>query len=132
MNRTANNWADALYDLTANKSDKDIVAMAKRFVALLASRGLLKLGDKIAGAFEARCREEDGTVTIRLTSASEPSKAALTELKSKLAQALDAPVEIESASDPSLIGGAVIRYGDVLLDASIKRKLVRIKEQLTS
>ena len=53
----------------------------------------------------------------------------------KLRQALDARlkarVRMKNAVDPSLLGGAVIRAGDLVIDGSIKGRLERLRTELT-
>ena len=40
------------------------------------------------------------------------------------------PLEIDWTADATLVAGAVIRYADILVDASVKGKLARLKQQL--
>jgi len=52
----------------------------------------------------------------------------------KLSQALgrltSQPVELQIMSDPGTLGGAVIEIGDVLVDASLRRRLEQVQEHL--
>ena len=54
----------------------------------------------------------------------------------KLAQALskklDRNVQIETTLDTSLIGGLVVRTGDLVIDASVRGKLTKLAESLGS
>jgi F-type H+-transporting ATPase subunit delta len=39
-------------------------------------------------------------------------------------------VEIQTKVDPTIVGGFVLKYGDMLLDNSVERKLQLIKKQI--
>ena len=58
------------------------------------------------------------------------------EQQQKLAEALsrklDRNVQIEAAVDKSLIGGLVVRTGDLVIDASVRGKLTKLAESLGS
>ncbi len=55
---------------------------------------------------------------------------------SKLAAALDAAPEARGApalqTDPQLIGGAVLRSGDLVIDGSVRARLERIAYELVA
>ena len=42
----------------------------------------------------------------------------------------DQPVELQITEDPSLLGGAVVQIGDLLVDASLEHRLVQLEEHL--
>jgi F-type H+-transporting ATPase subunit delta len=52
----------------------------------------------------------------------------------RLAQALQRltrqPVELQVTEDPSLLGGAVVQVGDLLVDASAEHRLQQLEEHL--
>ena len=56
----------------------------------------------------------------------------LAGIKAALKKRFGREVEIETAVDASLIGGAVIDAGDVVIDGSLKGKLGRLQSALAS
>ena len=55
-----------------------------------------------------------------------------TRIKAALKKRFGREVEIETAVDASLIGGAVIDAGDVVIDGSLKGKLGRLQAALAN
>ena len=74
--------------------------------------------------------EAEQIVKARVTAASELPAAELESIRAALKRRFGREVEIETAIDPSLIGGAVIDAGDVVIDGSLKGKLERLQGAL--
>lgn len=102
----------------------------QRFLALLADNRRLALLPEIAGLFEDLRAEADRVVKAKVTSASDLPAAELDAIKAALVKRFGRQVEIETAVDASLIGGAVIDAGDVVIDGSLKGKLARLQTAL--
>ena len=49
--------------------------------------------------------------------------AALTRMKGR-------PVRIQVVVDPSIMGGVIVRIGDEIIDGSVRRQLVRARNEL--
>ncbi|QOW19240.1 F0F1 ATP synthase subunit delta [Lysobacter ciconiae] len=101
-----------------------------RFIELLASNRRLPLLAEIAGMFEQLRAEAEHVVKARVTSASEMPAAELESIRVGLKRRFGREVELETAIDESLIGGAVIDAGDVVIDGSLKSKLSRMQSAL--
>ncbi|UHQ23953.1 F0F1 ATP synthase subunit delta [Lysobacter sp. 5GHs7-4] len=101
-----------------------------RFLGLLADNRRLPLLPEIAGLFEELRAEAERIVKARVTAASEMPAAELESIKAALKKRFGREVELETAVDPSLIGGAVIDAGDVVIDGSLKGKLARLQTAL--
>jgi F-type H+-transporting ATPase subunit delta len=67
-----------------------------------------------------------------VTSATALPAGELDTIKAALRKRFGREVEVESAVDASLIGGAVIDAGDVVIDGSLKGKLERLQAALAS
>ncbi len=103
---------------------------AQNLVRLLSERRRLDLVPAIAAEYRRLVNRHNGIVTAIVTSAAplEPDEtAALTE---RLRQMTGATVELDVRIDPDLIGGLTVRVGDRLLDASVRGRLERLREQL--
>lgn len=101
-----------------------------RFLSMLAGNRRLALLPEIAGLFEELRAEAERVVKARVTSASELPAGELDSLKAALRKRFGREVEVETSVDPSLIGGAVIDAGDVVIDGSLKGKLERLQTAL--
>ena len=101
-----------------------------RFLSMLAANRRLALLPEIVGLFEELRAEAERVVKARVTSASELPAGELDSLKAALRKRFGREVEVETAVDPSLIGGAVIDAGDVVIDGSLKGKLERLQTAL--
>ena len=101
-----------------------------RFLSMLAANRRLALLPDIAGLYEALRAEAERVVKARVTSASELPAGELDSLKAALRKRFGREVEVETAVDASLIGGAVIDAGDVVIDGSLKGKLERLQSAL--
>ncbi|HTK60493.1 MAG TPA: ATP synthase F1 subunit delta [Candidatus Baltobacteraceae bacterium] len=131
MPRIAENYGQALYQATAGLDEKEVKKALERFVEILASRNELELAPKVIEAFQAEARREEGVHEVRFTAAEELTEDRKKQLTASFAKTLDAPVEMTWKTDPSLIAGAVVQYDDILLDASVKGSLDRLKKSLT-
>ena len=103
-----------------------------RFLALLADNRRLPLLPEIAGLYEDLRNEAERVVKARVTSATALPAAELETIRSALKKRFGREVEVESAVDETLIGGAVIDAGDVVIDGSLKGKLGRLQSALAS
>ena len=102
-----------------------------RFLGLLADgRRLLQLPE-IAGLYEELRAEAERVVKAKVTSAAALPAGEIDVIKAALEKRFGRQVEIATAVDESLIGGAVIDAGDVVIDGSLKGKLARLQTALT-
>ena len=67
-----------------------------------------------------------------MTSAQPMDAAELAKLRDSLRRRFGQDVEISTAVDAALIGGAVIDTGDVVIDGSIRTKLARLGAALAN
>ena len=110
---------DILIDICADKlSDTQ-----KNFVKTLAENGRLVLMPEIAVLFEELKAEAEGTVEATATSAYPLSDAQVKSMTEALKKKLGCEVSLTTQIDASLIGGVVIRAGDLVIDGSTKAKI---------
>ena len=107
-------------------------ATFSRFVRLLADNRRLDLLPEIAGLFEQLRAEAERVVKARVRSATSLGDADLAAIRDGLRRRFGREVELETELDPSLIGGAVIDAGDVVIDGSIRGKLERLQSALAA
>jgi F-type H+-transporting ATPase subunit delta len=105
-------------------------AEGRNFLKLLFANGRLAVLPEIAEHFDALKAEVENTIDVTVTSATildESQKQAIAEaLKKRLGR----NVRLESELDETLIGGAVIRAGDVVIDGSLRSRLQSLSNAL--
>ena len=124
--------ADAVALLSPVDGGQGAGASFARFLALLADNRRLALLPEIAGLYEQLRNEAERVVKATVTSATALPASELDGIKAALKRRFGREVEVETAIDPALIGGAVIDAGDVVIDGSLKGKLERLQSALVN
>jgi F-type H+-transporting ATPase subunit delta len=76
--------------------------------------------------------EHLGRLNVRVTLAHEPDERAEEDITAELSRILGRKVVSHIEIDPGIVGGIVVRYGDRILDASLRRRLLNLRERLLS
>ena len=87
---------------------------------------------EIAAQFDALKAEAENTVKATLTSAVAVDAAIADKVAQALQKKLGRTVELKLEVDPALIGGAIIRAEDMVIDGSVRTRLQRLAESLIS
>ncbi|MEM6999808.1 MAG: F0F1 ATP synthase subunit delta [Pseudomonadota bacterium] len=103
----------------------------KKFLQALADNDRLDLIEEITGQYEALRAEEQKSLDVEVISAYPLDDAQTQALKSALNAKFEKEISIESRVDQGLIGGAIIRAGDMVIDGSVKGRLQKLGEALT-
>ena len=82
--------------------------------------------------YEELRAETERTVEGEVETAFELSTEQLNNLAAALSKRLDRTVNLQQVVNPALIGGVVIRAGDVVVDGSVRGKLSQLAESLNS
>ncbi|MBB2494273.1 F0F1 ATP synthase subunit delta [Aquipseudomonas ullengensis] len=125
---TSTEKATTFIDVCGDKFD----AQARNFISVVAENGRLDLLPEIAAEFDLYKAEQEKLVDVEVTSAF----ALSTEQQDKLAKVLSArlsrEVRLHATEDATLIGGVVIRAGDLVIDGSVRGKIAKLAEALKS
>ena len=104
----------------------------RNLLRLLVENDRLSVLPDIASRFDALKSAAENTVKVTLISAS----AADDDVADKIAKALEAKlgrsVDLEQEVDDELIGGALIRAEDMVIDGSVRTRLQKLAESLVS
>ena len=103
----------------------------KRFLQVLADNDRLDLLPSVSEQFEELRAEEESVLEVEVVAAYPVSDTQAEKLKSALGARYQKEVTLESRVDESLIGGAIIRAGDTVVDGSVRGKLDKLSETLT-
>lgn len=108
----------------------EVTEPVRRFVHVLASNKRLALLGEISEQFESLKAEAEKTLDIEVTSAVTMTNDEIERLSAALKQRFEREIEVSTAVDESLIGGAVVRAGDTVVDGSVRGKLEKLAESL--
>lgn len=106
--------------------------VAENFVRLLVENGKLGLMPEIFRVFGQLKSEAGGAVDARLISAYPVNAKFEQDIAAAMQKRLSREVNFTTEQDKSLLGGVVIRVGDMVIDASVKGKLESLAAELRS
>jgi F-type H+-transporting ATPase subunit delta len=101
-----------------------LTAVVKRGRQLL----LGEMATQMAGLLDVKFNRVRAGITL----AREPDEALRAAVTQALSKALGKDVVAGFAVEPEILGGAIIRVGDRLLDGSVRRKLLQLRRVLLS
>ena len=107
-------------------------AQAQNLVRLLAENNRIVLLPALATEFEALKAEAEKRVEVEITTATGVDAAQKQALSSAIGKRLSREVEVSWSIDASLIAGAVIRAGDLVIDGSVVDELTQLRHALTA
>lgn len=103
----------------------------RRFVQVLASNHRLGLAPQILTLFAELKAQREQVVDVELVSAFELPEEVSHRIANALGARLQRDVRVSSSTDQSLIGGVLIRAGDLVIDGSVRGRLNKLAEALT-
>ena len=120
--------ADFVLDIAGDTADEH----GRNFVRLLAQNQRLALLPQIAAQYALLRAEVENTVDVEIVSAIAFTPADTEKFARALTRRLNRVVRLHPSVDPGLIGGAVVRAGDFVLDGSLKGKLERLGQSMAN
>lgn len=106
-------------------------ANGANFIRLLAHNGRVAWLPEIAAEYELLRAEAENIVDVQLTSAVELDEAQRDSFASSLRKRLGRDVRLHCDTDATLLGGAIIRAGDLVIDGSLFGRLERLAGAVT-
>ena len=119
-------------ELFAECFEEPLPEALRNFLLILAENKRLALLPEVATLFSLYRADLERTVKLAVNTAFELSADEQQKLIKALSEKLERKVELETAVDQSLIGGVVVRTGDLVIDASVRGKLARMAKALGS
>lgn len=104
---------------------------AGNMVRLMAENARLAVLPEVLAVYEQLKSEDEGTIDAQLISAFEVSDAQKNAIQASLEKRFGQDVSLDVSIDESLIGGAIIKAGDLVIDGSINARLDRLGSQMT-
>jgi F-type H+-transporting ATPase subunit delta len=126
-------WSQAdlvsiITDVAGNKLNPGM----QNFVRVLAENHRLLLLPEITAHYEELRSQVENTVDVEVISAIALNAAQQDKLATALSTRLKRKVRMQNSVDASLLGGAVLRAGDLVIDGSLKGRLQRLATELGS
>jgi F-type H+-transporting ATPase subunit delta len=102
------------------------------FLSILAANKRLSLLPEISALFEQYKANLEKTVDVEVVSAFDLADQARDKLALVLGKKLERQVNVRTSTDSSLLGGVLIRAGDLVIDGSVRGKLNKLAEAMNS
>ena len=125
---TASDRSNLVEKIAGDQLDTESANM----VRLLAENNRLPLMGEIGELYEALRADEEGILEAKVVSAMALDDNYRAKLADALQRKFNKKINIVESVDASLIGGAIIRAGDVVIDGSIKGRLAQLNSNLSA
>ncbi|MSQ92076.1 MAG: F0F1 ATP synthase subunit delta [Gammaproteobacteria bacterium] len=107
-------------------------AEGRNFLRAVAQNRRLALLPVIASQFETLRAEVENVIDVEIVAAREIAAPQQKRLAEALKCRFGREVRLHTRIDESLIGGAIVRAGDLVIDGSLKDRLARLASALTN
>ncbi|QFU77671.1 F0F1 ATP synthase subunit delta [Halioglobus maricola] len=107
-------------------------AEVKNFVSILSDNKRLSLLPEISAQFELFKANLEKSVDVEVVSAFDLDDATAGKLADVLGKKLEREVKVSTSTDAELLGGVLIRAGDLVIDGSVRGRLNKLAEAMNS
>lgn len=121
---------EQLVGLIADIAGSSLDDRGRNFLDTLAQNRRLGLLPEIAAIYEVLRAEVENIADVQVTSAVALDDAQRARLTTALKKRLKREVRLHCEVDASLIGGAIVRSGDLVIDGSLKARLERLANDI--
>jgi len=111
--------------------DKKLNGKAENLVKMLAENDRLSLLPEMSVIYETLKDEAEGSVEALVTTAKKLTQAEEKSIAAALKKRLGRDVKLKVSVDKTLLGGAIIRAGDLVMDGSLKGRLNKMTNVMT-
>ncbi len=101
------------------------------FLKLLAERHRMPVLFRIRRVFDSLWAEENKLLPVSVTSAVELDDGLVQDIGKRIEEQTGKRVDLSSTVDPDVLGGLVVRVGNMVLDASVRNRLEQLRKQVT-
>jgi len=100
------------------------------FLELLAERHRMPALFRIRRIFDASWAEENKLLPVTVTSATELDAGLVEEIGRRIQEQTGRQVDLSSNVDPDVLGGLMVRVGNMVLDATVRNRLEQLRKQV--
>jgi F-type H+-transporting ATPase subunit delta len=102
----------------------------ENFLELLAERHRMPALFRIKREFDALWADEHKLLPVTVTSAVELDEGLAEDIAKRIQEQTGRTVELSSNVDPEVLGGLMVRVGNMVLDDTVRNKLERLRKQV--
>ncbi|MBT4209748.1 MAG: ATP synthase F1 subunit delta [Candidatus Komeilibacteria bacterium] len=124
--------AAALYEASQGKKGKELDIVIANFSNYLAEHHLVSMIPGILTELEKLHFTAEGIVAAELTSSEELAQAEIKKIADLVKTNTKQEVVVKTDTDEDLVGGAVVKYNDKIIDMSIRHQLNNLAKQLSN
>lgn len=117
--------------LRALATRENVSPLVQNFLGFLVDQRRLIQFDAIVEAYEALADQAEGMLTAEVKVASALDDRRKDRLRRALSERTGREVKLQIEIDPSLIGGAIAKVGDLVFDGSLRTQLSQLRANLT-
>ena len=99
---------------------------------LMLDRGRFAAVPELRTAYDALAIVEEGVVEVEVVSAAELPPETEKKIAARVHEATGRRVEMARRVDPSILGGLVLRIGDVIVDGSVQARIRQLRRRLAT
>ena len=114
---------------TLNEIFEDINDLSKSLIKLLMKNRRIDLFDNVSKSFTVLYNDYVGNQEVTLTTASEVEFEKLKEIEQKVKELTSKNVNLTNIVDKQIVGGFVLRVGDLQYNASFKDQLKKLEQE---
>jgi F-type H+-transporting ATPase subunit delta len=100
------------------------------FLELLIEKGRMPELFRIRRQFEELWKQENRRIDVTVTSAVDLDPAVVDKIGAEIQQQTGQEVDLASRVDPEILGGVVLQVGNMVLDASIRSRLEKLRKSV--
>ena len=101
-----------------------------RFLELLAERHRMPALMRIRREFDSLYAEERKLLPVTITSAVELDKSTVKRIGDEIQDRTGRRIELTTSVDPDVIGGLAMQVGNLIMDATIRARLERLRKEV--
>jgi ATP synthase F1 delta subunit len=102
----------------------------RNFLEALIERHRMPAIFRIRAVFDGMWEEAHKLLSVQIVSAIELDDTTVKHLGEKIGKQVDREIEVSRVVDPDILGGIVLRVGNVIMDASIRTRLEQLRKQV--
>jgi len=99
---------------------------------LMLERGRFAAVPELRQAYDALATVEEGVVDVEVVSAAELTPETEKKIAARVQEATGRRVHLARRVDPDILGGLVLRVGDVIVDGSVKARIRQLRRRLAT
>jgi F-type H+-transporting ATPase subunit delta len=100
------------------------------FLKLIAERHRMPALFRMRREFDALWREENKLLEVRITSAIDLDEDLVKSIGKRIEEQTGKQIDLDANVDPDVIGGLVLRVGNMVMDASVRGRLERLRKEV--